>query len=84
MRIRRTALLPLARSLADQALSRRRPLDEAFVAEAAEQVFRRHRNDPRSRVRERGYAFLPNSEKGKYLTIVRQAIAQTVKLWKRP
>lgn len=80
MKIRDTTLLPKACELVRLANAGGRNLDEAFVGEAAEQVYLAHRLATRSDVAavnlEKFWPQVNASWKGKYRAIVKEAIVQ--------
>jgi hypothetical protein len=70
-----SVLNPLADTLVDEANQARRTIDEAVIDEIAVKLYRRHRSEAsRAKVRERTWETIPNSERGKYRRIVREAI----------
>jgi hypothetical protein len=71
-------LNPLALTKVDEAAQRQADLeDQTVIDEIATALYRRHRSESKkSKVRERTWDTLPNSEKGKYRGIVRDAIAK--------
>ena len=74
MKVQRQVLEPLAKVEVTQQGNANRPFDDQFIEEIAKQLFGRHRGNPTSKVQERMWDGIPNSEKGKYRKIVTTAI----------
>jgi hypothetical protein len=71
--IARLVLIPMALVAVDQALAQGVKVDEtAFLDQTAESLYRRHRGQ--KTVRERTFAAIPNTERGKYRALVLHAI----------
>ena len=76
MKVRQKILVPFANIEVIQRGDSGLPLDDAFLEATALAVFRKHRGNPGSKVLERLWDGIPNSERGKYRKIVREAIAR--------
>ena len=75
MKVKREVLEPLAKVEVTQRAAANLPLnDDAFIEGTAKALFSRHRGNPTSKVMERMWDGIPNSQKGKYRKIVRTEI----------